>query len=98
MEIIRICQGGEEVIPEVVFLKKYNAVKKRRQYNQPLKHGSQKQISAVRQTQGGVSNSHPQNKISDRDRELNEVLLQVMRRKNILQHQFKILTETAINT
>lgn len=38
------------------------------------------------------------NKSNQRDKELNEALLHIMRIKNILQNQHKILSETAINT
>jgi hypothetical protein len=86
----------EEVIPEVVFYKKYHALKKKQS---SIKEIEPKVINQAIMGIAGISLiKSPSNKSNQRDKELNEALLHIMRIKNILQNQHKILTETAINT
>ena len=45
-----------------------------------------------------LANKPQPNRINQRDRELNEALLHIMRMRNTLEHQYRILSEAAINT
>ena len=64
---------------------------------QAAKKTTNKEVSKV--LTAIVNNAKPQSSnMNQRDRELNEALLHIMRMRNTLEHQYKILSECSINT
>ena len=90
-------RGHEEIIPEIVFLKKYSAMKKK-QENKPLLNNVKQIGMAIFGALDGITNKAVPNRINQRDHELNESLLHIMRVRNTLEYQYRILSEAAINT
>jgi hypothetical protein len=79
----------------VVFHKKYYALKKKQPTSKEIESNALNQaVLGIL----GMPNKSSANKFNQRDKELNEALLHIMRIKNILQHQHKMLSESAINT
>ena len=92
-EVVRREGNSEEVVPEVVFMKRYRAMKKQSDKKKIPKEMGKAILSMVESN----PKVQPQ-RFSQRDRELNETLLHIMRIRNTLEYQYKILSESAINT
>jgi hypothetical protein len=72
---------------------------KKKQQNKQQQQPNIKQVNlAIFGMIDNITNKGQPNRISQRDRELNEALLHIMRMRNTLEHQYRILSEAAINT
>ena len=78
-EVVRKFGNLEEVVPEVVFMKRYRAMKKQSEKKKVPKEVG-KAILSIFETNQKVQ---PQ-RFSQRDKELNETLLHIMRIRNTL--------------
>jgi hypothetical protein len=87
-----------EWIPHVVFIKKYETLKKKMVKEENTKNNLKGTVLMVLDDQDKFSKNVLINRINQRDQELNFVLLQIMRMKSMFQWQNNVLKEGRINS
>ena len=84
-------------MPEVVFIKRYKAMKKKKESAKPFE-SKELNKAIIDVIESNTGKSQLGSSISQREKQSNEALLHIMRVKNTLEHQHRILSEAAINT
>lgn len=81
----------EELIPHVVFVKKFQTLKKRMVKEENNKNNLKGTVLMVLEDNDKLNKNNLVNRINQRDQELNFVLLEIMRMKSLFQWQNGIL-------